>query len=149
MFKFWYRFVLPNISRITAGLSKIVCDEVFSEQLNSHTGYAFEECAKQYMWKALSQNNLPFAFKQIGRWWGANKKERREEEIDFIAYSDENAIFGECKWKNTLLGEDVLDDLIRKSELFPQFIKNTICYFQNLVLQTICLTVRKRKIVYD
>ena len=30
--------------------------------------------------------------KTIGRWWGPNKAERREEEIDFIAYSDESAI---------------------------------------------------------
>lgn len=129
MFIFWYRFVLPDISRITAGFGKIVCDEVFNGQLSSHTGYAFEECAMQYMWKALSQNELPFSFKKIGRWWGANPKEKREEEIDFIAYSDENAIFGECKWKNTMVGEEVLDDLIRKSELLPWFTKKYYMLF--------------------
>ena len=126
MFKFWYRFVLPDISRITAGFGKTVCREVFEGQLNAHTGYAFEECAKQYMWRALAKNALPVPFQKIGRWWGNNQKEQREEEIDFIAYSGEgtleaDAIFGECKWKSEAVGEDVLNDLIRKSELHTQF----------------------------
>lgn len=121
MFKFWYRFVFPDISRITAGFGKTVCDEVFGDRLNVHTGHAFEECAKQYMWHMLSKNALRVPFQKIGRWWGNNKKERREEEIDFIAYSGAEAYFGECKWKNASVGEDVLNDLIRKSELHAQF----------------------------
>ena len=126
MFIFWYRFVLPELSRITAGLGEEVCEEVFEEQLASHTGHAFEECSKQYMWRALKAKKTPISFKKIGRWWGNNPKERREEEIDFIAFSGESAVFGECKWRSTQIGEDVLDDAIRKSELFPQFKKP--CY---------------------
>ncbi|GHV28909.1 ATPase [Synergistales bacterium] len=129
MFLFWYRFVLPNISRITAGLGGTVCDEVFGERLNAHTGFAFEECAKQYMWRALGRDSLPFAFQKIGRWWGGSLKERREEEIDFIACSGGDAIFGECKWKNVPTGESVLGDLIRKSELLPQFTRKHYTLF--------------------
>ena len=33
----------------------------------------------------------------------------------------DKAIFDECEWRNELLGEDTLDDLIRKSELFQVF----------------------------
>jgi AAA+ ATPase superfamily predicted ATPase len=119
MFVFWYRFVLPDISRITAGLGETVCDEVFGEQLSSHVGFAFEQCAVQYLWRRLNEKSLPTPFKKIGRWWGGNPKEKREEEIDIIACAKDAAIFGECKWRNQPLGEDVLEDLIRKSELFP------------------------------
>jgi uncharacterized protein len=121
MFVFWYRFVLPDISRITAGLGDLVCEEVVEKQLDSHIGYAFEECAKQYMWRALKAKKAPISFKNIGRWWGNNPKERREEEIDFIAFNGESAVFGECKWKNAQTGEDVLNDLMLKADLFPQF----------------------------
>jgi AAA+ ATPase superfamily predicted ATPase len=121
MFIFWYRFVLPELSRITAGLGEIVCDEVFEEQLSSHTGRAFEECAKQYMWRLQKEKKEPVSFRKIGRWWGNNPKEHREEEIDFIAFSGEKAVFGECKWRNTHIGEDALEDLARKSRLFPSF----------------------------
>ena len=122
MFKFWYRFVLPNLSRINAGLGSIVCDEVFDgQQINQYTGYVFEHCCKQYMWRIAANNSLPFSFQKIGRWWGGNKKERREEEIDFIACSNDSAIFGECKWTNEPVNQSVLDDVMRKSELFAQF----------------------------
>ncbi|MDR0468608.1 MAG: ATP-binding protein [Peptococcaceae bacterium] len=121
MFVFWFRFVQPDISRIAAGLGERVCSEVFGGQLNSHTGKAFEECAKQYMWRALKEDRLPISFKNIGRWWGNNPKEKREEEVDFIAFSGERAIFGECKWRNAPVGEDVLDNLMRKAGLFPGF----------------------------
>ena len=121
MFRFWYNFVMPDISRITVGLGDTVCDEIFGMRLNTHIGYTFEECSKQFMWRELIRGALPVSFKRIGRWWGANRQERREEEIDFIAYSDENAIFGECKWSNEKINEDVLEKLMVKSELLSQF----------------------------
>jgi len=129
MFVFWYRFVLPELSRITAGLGETVCEEVFEEQFASHVGHVFEECVKHYMWRSLKAKKSPIAFKKIGRWWGTNPKERREEEIDFIAIAGEKAIFGECKWRNTLTGEEMLDDLMRKSALLPQFKGNHYMLF--------------------
>ena len=122
MYIFWYRFVLPELSRIAAGLGGVVCGEVFAEQIYSHTGHAFEECAKQYMWRLLRDDKSPIPFKKIGRWWGNNPKERREEEIDFVAFSGDKAVFGECKWRNALVGEDTLDELVRKSNLFTSFV---------------------------
>ena len=121
MFIFWYRFVRPELSRIMAGLGDVVCDEVFETQLNSHTGRAFEECAKQYMWRMLKEKKLPVSFKKIGRWWGSNPTKQQEEEIDFIALSENSAIFGECKWRNTPMGIDTLDELTHKSGLFSNF----------------------------
>ena len=121
MFIFWYRFVQPEISRITAGLGNVVCDEVFENQLHSHVGYSFERCAVQYMWRLLKDKKSPVSFTQIGRWWGNNPKEKREEEIDFVACTKEEAIFGECKWRNQPVSEDVLDTLIQKSDLFTSF----------------------------
>jgi len=122
MFMFWYRFVSPELSRITAGMGDDVCGEVFDELVDSHIGIVFEECAKQYMWRALKRKDLPISFNRIGRWWGSNPKERREEEVDFIAYLGKSAIFGECKWKNTLIGDAILNDLVRKSKLFQCFL---------------------------
>jgi len=94
MFIFWHRFVLPDLSRITMGLGETVCGEVFAGPLQSHMGYAFEQCARQNMWRALKAQRSPVSFQKIGRWWGANPKERREEELDFIAFSKETALFG-------------------------------------------------------
>ena len=121
MFVFWYRFIHPELSRITAGFGDEVCVETFDEHLDSHVGRAFEECAKQYMWRALREKKLPASFREIGRWWGNNPVERREEEIDFIALSGDSAIFGECKWRAAQTGEDIFEDLQRKAILFSSF----------------------------
>jgi len=121
MFIFWYRFVRPELSRITAGFGGDVCGEVFTEYLGSHIGRAFEDCAVQYMWRAMKKKILPFNFRKIGRWWGNNPVLRREEEVDFIAYSGENAVFGECKWRGAPTGEDILHETACKAELFSNF----------------------------
>ncbi|MDR0220180.1 MAG: ATP-binding protein [Lachnospiraceae bacterium] len=121
MFVFWYRFVWPDTSRIAAGLGATVCQEVFDGPLADYVGRAFEKCAMQYMWRQLQVGALPFSFQKIGRWWGSNRLEKREEEIDFIALAKDSAIFGECKWRNQLLDEGALNALIRKAELLPTF----------------------------
>ena len=119
MFVFWYRFVLPELSRIVAGLGETACNEIFADRLAGHVGHAFEECAKQYMWRAAKEGKMPLPFKKLGRWWGNNPYERREEEIDILALAGDKAIFGECKWRSTKVGDDVLKDLVRKSVLIP------------------------------
>jgi AAA+ ATPase superfamily predicted ATPase len=128
MFRFWYRFVLPDISRISMGLGKAVCKEVMSEKIEAHTGYVFEECARQYLFRESNWERYPI--RSLGRWWGSNPTEHREEEIDLVALEipsstvqkeGQSALFGECKWRNTRTGLDVLMDLIRKSELLPRF----------------------------
>lgn len=58
-------------------------------------------------------------FGRIGRWWGNNPDKRRQDEIDILAVDEENAIFGECKWRNGPTGIDVLKGLVEKSEVNP------------------------------
>ena len=64
------------------------------------------------------RNALPFFTWKIGRWWGNNPKEKRQEEIDILAYRKDSALFCECKWKNAPVDIGVLDGLIAKSALF-------------------------------
>ena len=123
MFRFWYRFVMPELSRISMGFGKTVCDEIFGKQdgkIEAFTGPVFEECAAQFLWREMSKGK--YSFQTIGRWWGPNPKEKKEEEIDFIAADgNRNALFVECKWKNTKTGKETLEDLIRKSDIIPGF----------------------------
>ena len=132
MFRFWYRFVLPELSRISMGYGKTVCAGVLGGaksggKIESHTGYVFEECAAQFLWREMGRGK--YSFKKIGRWWGSNPEERQEEEIDLLALDDEAAIFGECKWKKNHTGMDTLDDLIRKSKLLPRYAEKKYLLF--------------------
>ena len=116
MFRFWYRFVFPNMSLIASGFGEEVYNAKIESQLNSFMGLTFEEICKQYMYQNIK--SAPFFFGNIGRWWGNNPKLKRQEEIDLMAFEDDNVIFGECKWTNSFVDTDVLNDIVTQSEIF-------------------------------
>ena len=143
MFRFWYRFVMPDLSRISMGFGKIACAEIFGRQrmpsassgkIETYTGPVFEECAAQFLWREMGRKR--YSFNNLGRWWGSNPKEKKEEEIDILAVDNPadsacgaSALFGECKWRTLRTDSDTLDDLVRKSELFPYFAKKQYILF--------------------
>jgi len=115
MFRFWYRFVYENISRIQLGLGEQVYEDV-KPQISDFMGEVFEQMCKDYMWKA----ELPFSVSNIGRWWGNNPLKKCEQEIDLIASnnSKSKAVFCECKWRNKKVYAEDIDELINKTEMF-------------------------------
>ncbi|HBQ64849.1 MAG TPA: ATP-binding protein, partial [Clostridiales bacterium] len=119
MFRFWYRFVFPNMSGIVSGLGEAIYDFDINDNLSAYMGLIFEEICKQYLLNEAKRNALPFFVGKIGRWWGNNPKEKRQEEIDILTFRKESALFCECKWTNAPMDIDVLNDLKAQSELFP------------------------------
>ena len=90
--------------------------------LSDFMGQVFEEICKQYMWKQLAAGDFSPEFTDIGRWWGNDPKKRKMAEIDILGTVDNNtAIFGECKWRNESTDISVLETLVERSELFPQY----------------------------
>ena len=65
------------------------------------------------------KNTLPFFTGKAGRWWGNNPIEKRQEEIDILAYCRDSALFCECKWTNAPVDIDVLNGIDAKSSIFP------------------------------
>ena len=124
MFRFWYRFVYQNISKIQLGLDEQVYNDI-KDQIPDFMGEVFEQICKEYMWKT----KLPFSVSEIGRWWGNNPVKKAEQEIDLIAVNSAQtkAIFCECKWRSKKLSEIVIDDLIDKAAMFNH--KEKVYYF--------------------
>lgn len=118
MFRFWYRFVFENNSIIARGAADLAYKRI-EPQLSDYMGKVFEEICKQYLWKQLLSGNCPVEFTSLGRWWGNNPKEKRQEEIDIMGEQDKTtALFAECKWTNEKVDLSVLETLIKRSELF-------------------------------
>ncbi|MDR3294584.1 MAG: DUF234 domain-containing protein, partial [Clostridiales Family XIII bacterium] len=126
MFRFWYRFVFPNMSGIVSGLGSALFDFEIEAGLPAYMGLAFEEICKQYLLEEAKRNALPFLPGKIGRWWGNNPREKRQEEIDILVCRKDDALFCECKWTNAPVAAGVLDGLIKKTGLFHY--KNTWCW---------------------
>jgi AAA+ ATPase superfamily predicted ATPase len=124
LYKFWYKFVFPNLSVIEFGNAEILYNELVLPYMPDYIGFTFENICMEYL--LLNINNrekVPFFFHQIGRWWGTNPKTRSEEEIDLMAFTNDkkHTLLVECKWRNEKTGLSVLNDLIRKSELLNKY----------------------------
>jgi AAA+ ATPase superfamily predicted ATPase len=128
MFRFWYRFVYPNVSLVSIDRGAQVYSRV-KPRISAFMGEVFEKICIEYMWSIY--DDLPIAVQNIGRWWGNNPELKSEAEIDFIAHSDDDAaaIFGECKWTNEPLDKPIVAGLIEKSRMFKQFSeKHYFCF---------------------
>lgn len=117
-FLFWYRFIPSNLDLIERQLPELAWQNI-APHLSDWLGSTFESICLDWCFKMV--NKLPFPIQHIGRWWGNNPIEKKQEEIDLIAYRDNQAIFMECKYRNQIKVKQVKEDIIRKSELFPDF----------------------------
>ncbi|MEA2005878.1 MAG: ATP-binding protein [Acidobacteriota bacterium] len=108
-FKFWFRYVLPNRSKIEEGKPELVLESI-NLDINTLVAENYEVVARQIIRKA---EDKIFSFDKVGRLWDRN------EEIDLIAMNEkENKIlFSEVKWSNKPVGVNILEDLKRKAEL--------------------------------
>lgn len=116
LFRFWYRFIFNNIGPIEQEMIDYVYEEKILPELNDFLGGTFEKICVDILKSKNKSMELPFVFEKIGRWWGNNPIMKREEEIDILAVSKDNALIGECKWRNQLLDMTVINSLIEKSQ---------------------------------
>ena len=123
-FRFWYRFVPRNMMAITSDTMHRIYDEAVASFLPSYMGSVFEEICKQYL--IYYADNLPIQIQNIGEWWGAHPKEKKEVQLDIVALgvkpdntsSGRKFLIGSCKFKNEPIGTDELDLLRDYASLF-------------------------------
>ncbi len=108
-FKFWFKYILPNKSRIEEGRIDYVLDLIMSD-FNTLVAENYEKVAQEIV---LKNEDRFFPIDKIGRWWDRN------EEIDLVAFNEneDKILFGEVKWSNKPVGTNIYDDLKRKAKL--------------------------------
>lgn len=133
-FKFWYAYVLGNISAIESGDAKAVYKYIIEPELHQFLASVFENVCIEYLQTKNIADELPFHFFRIGRWWDKvarvtnGKKITVAEEIDIVAadYKQKKYIIGECKLRNQMLDADVYEQLKKK---FPLPADSEVCYY--------------------
>ncbi len=92
-FRFWFRFVYPNMSDLEMGLVNEVFSQI-SAQLNTYYGKEFERLVIEQI--RLKEIPLPFSFTEVRRWW------HKDKEIDIVTLNQDmkEILFVECKWKD-------------------------------------------------
>lgn len=107
--RFWFRFVLPNVSMLETGDPQRVYDARVAPHLEQHVSATFEEVARQHLEELLHRSELPAAYDRVGGWW------RKGAEVDVLAVADHGPLLlGECKWSRRPVGTNVLDALRAK-----------------------------------
>lgn len=121
---FWYRFIFSNMSYYELLDASEAAEEITNE-LSGYMGGIFENICCQYMMRLAKKKKLPFVPHSIGRWWGANPKTKKQDDIDILALSKngDSAIFCECKFKNSAFDLKEYEDLICASQIFTKPVK--------------------------
>lgn len=117
LFRFWYRFVLPNRTAIERGMQQRVLRSI-QAGLPAFCGPVFENVCAQWLWVRNADGSLPVEFGDLGRWWGNDRQLREEAEIDLVSVDDGRTVLvGECKWRNEDVDRDVIETLEHRSGL--------------------------------
>lgn len=116
-FRFWYRYVMPNLNAINAGLGPQVFAKIVQDDLPNFMGQGFEQIFIDAFDRWNFTEQLPDLFVKRGRWWGNNSIEKREEEIDLVAIGTKIICCGEAKWRNEKADISVIEQLEKKSQL--------------------------------
>lgn len=152
MFLFWYRFVRPNLSSITRGVGETIYNTMVKPQISDFMGKIFEDICQQYLYHPKIYKTLPFPIGNVGRWWGNNPIKKCQEEIDIMAVQESRALFGECKWRNSLIDMDVVYTLLERGSLFPYIEKYYVLFskmgFTNAVIDYVGDNTRMKLVTY-
>jgi AAA+ ATPase superfamily predicted ATPase len=104
-FRFWFRYVAGNRSRLERHRVTGVSEEVLTD-LDNIMGWAFERCCRR--WAAVyADEDVTGAPRQIGSWWSRDG----QTEIDVVGTSRHRyVLLGSCKWRRSV-DVEVLDQL--------------------------------------
>jgi len=67
-FRFWFRYLFPNMSYLEEGDIDFVWEEKRKSSFDSFIGFIFEDICIQKLKRLNRDNKLPFKAKNIGRW---------------------------------------------------------------------------------
>lgn len=109
--RFWFRFVEPNRSGIEQAPELVLENEILPN-LDEYVSETFENVCEEALWKLSRSGELGGSYSKVGRWWYG------EDEIDIVGLDGGKpaAVFCECKWTASEVGEGVARRLEEKAD---------------------------------
>lgn len=106
-FRFWFRFIEPNLATIDRGFGTRLIDETILPQLDAHVGHVFEEIARTYVSRLVRDGALEA--RDVGSWWSTSG----DHEIDVVGVGPRAvpSFIGSVKWRAAPLGREVYRNL--------------------------------------
>ncbi len=109
-FRFYARFVYPNMSTFEAGNYSSLIAAV-DDGWNSYAGRCFEDLVREIL-----KNTLLNQYDSIGSWWN-----RKGNEIDIVATGSDRTLVVECKYRDLTENQarDIIEKVLKKAEFIP------------------------------
>ena len=105
-FRFWFRFVLPNLNDLVLlDDREAVFESALSDHLDHFVAPVFERLCQDWVRRRAAQGQLNLKSPQVGRWWDGRS------EVDVVGYDKDSLLMGECKWSRHPVGPSVLASL--------------------------------------
>jgi uncharacterized protein len=105
-FRFWFRYVYPNRSRLQRGRVEEVCEAILTD-IDNHMGGVFEQVCRDWAGRYSAEEQLAGA-EDIGAYWTRT----HDVEVDLVARGRKGIVaVGSCKWSTRADTHD-LDRLI-------------------------------------
>jgi AAA+ ATPase superfamily predicted ATPase len=105
-FRFWFRYVYPNRSRLQRGRVQEVCDAILTD-IDNYMGGVFEQVCRDWAGRHSADPHLAGA-EDIGAYWTRT----HDVEVDLVAHKRKGIVaVGSCKWSTRADTHD-LDRLI-------------------------------------
>ena len=148
-YRFWYKYVFMNKAGVDSGIGKDIADSMVFPSLSAFIGKpAFEDICLQYVIRMNKRKRLPFLATNFGTWWGNDKTERKNADIDIVAdnMTENTVLLCECKWRNELVETAEIEKLMSKTRLLPLYDKYYFIFFSKAQF---CDEVRRLEEKYD
>jgi uncharacterized protein len=118
--RFYYRFVIPNLSSIQRGEQDAILEAARSD-LRAFIGtYIFEELCREWLWAEGALGGLGFMPQQVGAFWAQARGQSVQLDVVAAQPREKRLFIGEAKWGEGQIGRNVLTDLVTRSQRMPQ-----------------------------
>lgn len=110
LFDFWFRFAYPYLYEIERGIASEVIKSEVKPFFNQYVGRHFEDVIREIL--EQGRTVFPFRFTKTAPWW------HKDKEIDLVGLNEKTGqiLFVECKWKEKVNAEKILNQLMEKSK---------------------------------
>lgn len=121
MYRFWYRFVPMARAAIEMDKGEIYYNRYVKEKLHEFMGEIFESMCRYYTLSKGLEGKLNCLVTNTGKWWGPGH-DRKPTDIDVVGIDNisNQAILGECKFKNEPIDKSVYDALMARKGLIDK-----------------------------
>ena len=121
MYRFWYRFVPRAKAAIEMGRGELYYNKYVKDKLHEYMGEIFEYICRHYVLLKGLDGELNCLVTNTGKWWGPGH-DRKPTDIDVVGIDtiSNQAILGECKFKNEPIDKAVYDALMARRGLIDK-----------------------------